>query len=84
MSKQSQLAEAVPGTSGWAELIRKEIKEAHNEWQNAMRFFDFALGKDQVDYAIHAIIAAEKRYAMLLRMAKQANIQWPKWGRDTQ
>jgi len=76
-----ELAEAIPGTVEWSEVIRTEIREAHTEWENANRFFQFASGKDQVDYAIHAIIAAEKRYTMLLRMAKQVNMKWPAWGR---
>jgi len=79
MTKQSLLTQAVTGTPEWVKLIIIEIREAQQEWENANRFFNFALGKDQVDYAIHAIIAAEKRYAMLLRLAKNAAVQWPKW-----
>lgn len=59
----------------------KEIEEAKREWQNANRFFDYAVGQDQVDYAIYALISAEKRYEMLLRAAKQKNQKWPEWRR---
>lgn len=61
------------------ERLRTEIAEAHREWENANRFFNYASGKDQVDYAIYAIISAEKRYEMLLRIAKQTDGIWPVW-----
>ncbi|MDQ0063846.1 DUF2508 family protein [Paenibacillus harenae] len=64
----------------WRERLRKEIKEAHRDWVNANRFFEYALGQDQVDYAIYAIITAEKRYEMLLRLAKRTCNHWPQWG----
>ncbi|WP_138756155.1 DUF2508 family protein [Paenibacillus sinopodophylli] len=62
------------------EKLRLEIAEAHREWESANRFFDYAVGNDQIDYAIHCIITAEKRYEMLLRTAKRAGEQWPAWG----
>ncbi|MHA7967568.1 DUF2508 domain-containing protein [Paenibacillus sp. CAU 1782] len=58
-------------------ILKGEIIETLREWENANRFFDCALGKDQVDYAIHAIITAEKRYAMLLAKAKRLQGPWP-------
>ncbi|CAM4394537.1 YaaL family protein [Paenibacillus alkaliterrae] len=60
--------------------LRKEIIEAHQEWENANRYFNYAIGKDQVDYAIYTIISAEKRYEMLLRAAKQIKGNWRAWG----
>lgn len=62
-------------------LLYEEILTAKREWDNAVRHFEYALGKDQVDYAIFAIEAAEKRYEMLLRKAKALQIKWPKWFR---
>lgn len=59
--------------------LRMEIAEAHQQWENANRFFHYALGNDQIDFAVHAIITAEKRYEMLLRSAKQMNVKWPSW-----
>lgn len=59
--------------------IRAEIVEAHREWENANRFFNYAIGKDQTDYAIHCMITAEKRYEMLLRLAKRTSTSWPAW-----
>ncbi|MGO4541493.1 DUF2508 family protein [Paenibacillus sp. 2TAB19] len=64
----------------WIEKLRKEIAEAHRDWENANRFFEYASGEDQVDYAIYAIISAEKRYEMLLRLAKRTCKHWPQWG----
>lgn len=52
------------------ELI-KEIWQAHREWQIAQHKFQYALGQDQIDYAIYIIEATEKRYEMLLRQAKE-------------
>lgn len=56
-----------------------EILLAKKEWDNAGRHFEYAVGKDHVDYAIFAIEAAEKRYEMLLRKAKQLNVEPSEW-----
>lgn len=61
------------------EQLRVEIGETLREWEGATRYFDYALGQDQVDYAIHAIMTAEKKYEMLLRKAKQIKGPWPEW-----
>ncbi|WP_231637338.1 DUF2508 family protein [Paenibacillus sp. FJAT-27812] len=60
--------------------IRLEIAAAHREWENANRYFNHAHGKDQIDYAIYCMITAEKRYDMLLRLAKRSSNNWPAWG----
>ncbi|WP_308637287.1 YaaL family protein [Paenibacillus silvisoli] len=56
--------------------LYSEIHLAKQEWDNAYRYFDYALGKDQIDYAIFAIGAAEKRYEMLIRKAKRLPVEW--------
>ncbi|SEO85141.1 DUF2508 family protein [Paenibacillus sp. OV219] len=53
-----------------------EIKTAKQEWDNAQRYFEYALGKDQIDYAVFAMAAAEKRYEMLIRKAKRMPVKW--------
>ncbi|WP_219834910.1 YaaL family protein [Paenibacillus sp. R14(2021)] len=53
-----------------------EIKTAKQEWENAQRFFEYAMGDDQIDYAIFAMAAAEKRYEMLIRKAKRMPLKW--------
>lgn len=62
-------------TLGDKQVLLDEIRAAHAEWQHAMRRLDYALGADQVDYAIFALEAAEKRYEMLLKNAKRLNVR---------
>jgi hypothetical protein len=59
-----------------AESLLEEIRLAHRDWVNAHRHFEYAVGKDQIDYAIYSIEAAEKRYEMLLRNAKNLHVAW--------
>jgi uncharacterized protein YcgL (UPF0745 family) len=49
----------------------EEISKARKEWSEAQARLDWALGQDHIDYSIYALEAAEKRYEMLLRIAKQ-------------
>ncbi|MFS0724722.1 DUF2508 family protein [Paenibacillus sp. 1P07SE] len=60
-----------------AESLLQEIQEAQQDWVNATRHFEYAEGQDQIDYAIFAIEAAEKRYEMLLRHAKRLSVAKP-------
>lgn len=53
------------------QMLLHEIHIAHKNWLCAQKQFDFALGEDQVDYAIYCLEAAEKRYEMLLKQAKE-------------
>jgi hypothetical protein len=53
------------------QLLLQEIRDAHKNWLSTQAQFDFALGKDQIDYAIYCLEAAEKRYEMLLKQAKE-------------
>lgn len=52
-----------------------EIRKAHSDWKAAYMKLNWVVEKDQIDYAIYALEAAEKRYEMLVRQAKQ-------WGWD--
>ncbi len=49
----------------------QEVRRAHADWRAAYVKLDWVVEKDQIDYAIYALEAAEKRYEMLLRQAKQ-------------
>jgi hypothetical protein len=49
----------------------EEIAKARIEWSEAQERLEWAIGKDHIDYSIFALEAAEKRYEMLLRLAKQ-------------
>jgi inhibitor of the pro-sigma K processing machinery len=40
--------------------LKAEIEETLTQWENANRYFNYAEGKEQVDYAIFSIITAEK------------------------
>lgn len=59
--------------------LYNEIFAAKRDWDNAIRHFSYALGKDQIDYAIFAIEASEKRYEMLLRKAKVLQQEPSRW-----
>ncbi|MBP1994980.1 DUF2508 family protein [Paenibacillus eucommiae] len=52
------------------ELLLLEIQKALKTWVHAQAQFEYALDKDEIDYAIYSLEAAEKRYEMLLRKAK--------------
>lgn len=56
-----------------AELIR-EIEEAKKAWWIAQQRFQHVTEPDQIDYAVYAWEAAEKRYEMLLRSAKRSGV----------
>ncbi|MDF2716292.1 MAG: hypothetical protein K0R28_3217 [Paenibacillus sp.] len=56
------------------QALLEEIRVAQTEWQHALQRLDYASDQDQIDYAIFALEAAEKRYEMLLRCAKRMNV----------
>jgi hypothetical protein len=47
------------------------VEEARQEWQAAMSYFNHIVEPDLVDHAIHAMVAAEKKYMFLLKKARQ-------------
>ncbi|WP_274366299.1 DUF2508 family protein [Paenibacillus thermotolerans] len=51
------------------------VRQAHTDWACAQQRLNFALDKDQIDYAIYTLEAAEKRYSMLLKQAKMAKVK---------
>jgi len=61
------------------ELLERDLWQAHKEWKLAQRRLDEALGPDEVDYAVLMLEAAEKRYGMLLRKAKERGLERPEW-----
>lgn len=52
-------------------VLYREIRTAHWDWVSAQARLDWVTEKDEIDYAIVALDAAEKRYGMLLRQAKR-------------
>jgi hypothetical protein len=51
------------------------IKEAHEEWRNAEKYFQDATDPDLIDYAIYRVEAAKTRYTYLLKVAREMGIK---------
>ncbi|RRJ67486.1 DUF2508 family protein [Paenibacillus oralis] len=58
------------------QLLYKEVVKAHKEWERAYTAFQEVTGMDEVDVAIYTLEAAERRYQIQLKAAKQANLDW--------
>lgn len=56
------------------EQLLDEISKAHTAWLIAMENFNHATEKETVDDAIYLLIAAERRYEGLLRVAKRRGL----------
>ncbi|WP_438348238.1 hypothetical protein ACP8HI_21860 [Paenibacillus sp. FA6] len=54
--------------------LYRDIAEALIRWEEARMYFEEAVGKDQVDYAIYMLEAAELRYQIHLKKAKTLGI----------
>lgn len=52
-----------------------QVRQAHTDWVCAQQRLNYAVDKDQIDYAVYSLEAAEKRYSMLLKQAKAANLK---------
>lgn len=50
--------------------IASLIEKAKQDWMLAQSLFDNVVEPEMVDHAIHLIVAAEKKYTYLLRLAK--------------
>ena len=61
-------------TAEHEELFR-EIRQAHQHWLDAQNHLDWIDGcAEEIDYAIFAMAAAEKKYDVLLKRAK--HLDW--------
>ncbi|MOA19059.1 hypothetical protein D3C78_1394120 [compost metagenome] len=49
---------------------------AKREWQQACWAFEEAVGDAEVDVAIYLLEAAERKYQIKLKEAKQAKVDW--------
>lgn len=56
----------------WAVYV--DVQSAHAEWERARLRFEEALGEDQIDYAIYMLEAAERKYQMHLKQAKEIGL----------
>jgi hypothetical protein len=52
-----------------------QVRQAHLEWVCAHERLNYATEKEQIDYAVYAMEAAEKRYTMLLKQAKAEKLK---------
>lgn len=59
------------GTFDWV----RAVEQARRDWEQARLYFECVTDRDLVDQAIHLVLAAEKRYAYLLKQARQRGIQ---------
>ncbi|MGG6312937.1 DUF2508 domain-containing protein [Paenibacillus macerans] len=53
-----------------------EVVKALRDWERAYIAFQEAVGQDEVDVAIYTLEAAERRYQIHLKAAKQARVNW--------
>jgi len=53
------------------------VEEARQEYKVALSQFDHVSDPDLVDHAIHAMVAAEKKYTFLLKKARQEGYRLP-------
>lgn len=53
------------------------VEEAHQEWDVALSRFNHVTDPDLVDFAIHSMEAAEKKYTFLLKKARQEGYRLP-------
>lgn len=51
------------------------VDQARRDWEQARRYFECVTDRDLVDQAIHLVLAAEKRYAYLLKQARMRGIR---------
>ena len=52
----------------------QDLNDAYEAWQLAVHHFNQALDSESVDDAIYLLIAAEKRYEGLLRIARRRHL----------
>ncbi|WP_374015744.1 DUF2508 family protein [Paenibacillus thiaminolyticus] len=74
--QKQEVAEAVEH-----EELMDDIRQALREWERAHVRFQYAVGEDEVDYAIFTLEAAEKRVGMLIKKAKRDKLHAVKLGK---
>lgn len=74
--QRQEVAEAIEH-----EQLMDDIRQALREWERACARFQYAVGEDEVDYAIFTLEAAEKRVTMLIKKAKRDELHALKLGK---
>lgn len=54
-----------------SEALVGMVQKAHEEWQDAEKFFNSITDPDLIDHAIYRLEAAKSRYIYLLKLAKK-------------
>jgi len=57
--------------------LTEQIREAHQEWVRAQKYFQWVSDPELVDHAIFAEEAARRKYIYLLNQAKNQGISPP-------
>ncbi|MBE3557488.1 MAG: DUF2508 family protein [Firmicutes bacterium] len=57
------------------EPLSEAIKAAQRDWWVAQQQFEFAVDPEAIDASIYALHAAERRYMLLLKQAKEGVAQ---------
>jgi hypothetical protein len=57
------------------ECLLREIRRAHEQWVTASEHLNWVGFSEEIDYAVFAMAAAEKKYDMLLKRAKKMDWQ---------
>ncbi|MFI5360221.1 MAG: DUF2508 family protein [Halanaerobiales bacterium] len=52
--------------------LEEHLREAYQEWKNALEYFDNATEPELIDHASFLIGAAERKYMYLLRLYKES------------
>ncbi|HYF92906.1 MAG TPA: DUF2508 family protein [Symbiobacteriaceae bacterium] len=65
--------ERAPGQA--EESLHHQVNAAHRDWVTAQQYFQCVSEPELVDHAVHAIIAAEQRYKLLLRKLREQSGQ---------
>ncbi len=63
----------ITGTGDDHSLLRR-VEQARREWLEAQDYYDAVSDPDLVDYAVHMMQAAEKKYMFLLKAARARGI----------
>jgi hypothetical protein len=51
----------------------ESIQKAQKEWMDKENYFEYATDPDLVDFAIYEVEASKRKYAYLLKLAKEQN-----------
>lgn len=74
--REGQISRTPAEMMEYKRYLYEEVTKARKEWERACWAFQEALGEAEVDVAIYTLEAAERRYQIQLKLAKQAKVEW--------